>query len=266
MKRAIEKAGSVGAGFVTVRNSNHFGIAGYYAMMALEQGCIGLAMTNGNRWVVPTFGRDPMLGTNPISVAAPSGQEWPYVLDMATATAAVGKLEIAQRQGRPIPLGWATDRQGRPTTDPGPVLHDVRESLGGGLTPLGGAGEEMSGHKGYGLSVWVDIFCGLLAGAGYADQIYGLEVKGAKRPGILGHFFGAWQVDAFRPLGDFQAAMDDLQRRLKGGRKAEGQDRIYVAGEKEFMEAERRRRDGIPLENVVLADLQSLGAELGISM
>jgi LDH2 family malate/lactate/ureidoglycolate dehydrogenase len=185
---------------------------------------------------------------------------------MATSTTAVGKLEIARRQGRPIPSGWSLDQSGRPTTDPAAVLHDVKELLGGGLTPLGGAGEEMGGHKGYGLAVWVDIFCGLLSGAGYADQIYGLEDRGAKQPGILGHFFGAWQVEAFRPLGDFQAVMDDLQQRLKGGRKAEGQDRIHIAGEKEFEEAERRRRDGIPLQNVVLADLQALGGALGVGL
>ena len=266
MQLAIEKACSVGAGFVTVRNSNHFGIAGYYAMMALERGCIGMAMTNGNRWVVPTFGRDPMLGTNPIAIAAPAGRERPFVLDMATSTAAVGKLEIASRQGKPIPPGWATGRDGQPSTDPDSILHDVRASLGGGLTPLGGAGELMGGHKGYGLAAWVDVFCGLLSGGAYADQIHSLEDPSARRPGILGHWFGAWQVEAFQPLADFQAAMDDLQQRLKGSRKADGQDRIYVAGEKEFEEAERRQRDGIPLENVVLADLQSLGAELGIEL
>ena len=266
MKLAIEKACGVGAGFVTVRNSNHFGIAGYYAMLALERGCIGMAMTNGNRWVVPTFGRDPMLGTNPIAVAAPSGRERPFVLDMATSTAAVGKVEIAERAGKPIPLGWAIDKNGLPTTEPSPLLRDVRASIGGGMLPLGGAGELMGGHKGYGLAAWVDIFCGPLSGGAYADQIHGLEASGARRPGILGHFFGAWQVDAFQPLGDFEAAMDDLQQRLKGSRKAEGQDRIYVAGEKEFEEAERRQRDGIPLHPTIVADLQTLGTEVGVTL
>jgi L-2-hydroxycarboxylate dehydrogenase (NAD+) len=266
MKLAIEKARHVGAGFVTVRNSNHFGIAGYYAMLALEQGCIGMAMTNGNRWVVPTFGRDPMLGTNPIAVAAPSGRERPFVLDMATSTAAVGKVEIAERAGKSIPLGWATDKNGLPTSEPGPLLRDVRASIGGGMLPLGGAGELMGGHKGYGLAAWVDIFCGPLAGGAYADQIFGLEAPGARRPGILGHFFGAWQVAAFQPLEDFQDAMDDFQNRLKGSHKAEGQDRIYVAGEKEFEEAERRQRDGIPLHPTIVADLQALGTELGVKL
>jgi L-2-hydroxycarboxylate dehydrogenase (NAD+) len=266
MQLAIDKAAKVGAGFVTVRNSNHFGIAGYYAMMALEHNCIGLAMTNGNRWLVPTFGRDAMLGTNPIALAAPSGRERPFVLDMATSTVAVGKVEVAERHGKSIPSGWVVGKDGLPTTDPGPFLRDVRDSLGGGMLPLGGAGELMGGHKGYGLAAWVDIFCGVLSGGAYADQIYGLEAPGTRKPGILGHFFGAWQVDAFGPLPEFQAAMDDWQQRLKGAPKAEGQDRIYVAGEKEFEEAERRERDGIPLQGVVFADLQALGAEYGVEI
>jgi L-2-hydroxycarboxylate dehydrogenase (NAD+) len=266
MKLAIDKACRVGAGFVTVRNSNHFGIAGYYAMMALERDCIGLAMTNGNRWVVPTFGRDPMLGTNPIAVAAPAHRECPFVLDMATSSAAVGKVEIANRLGKPIPSGWAIDKNGLPATEPGPLLRDAQASLGGGMLPLGGAGELMGGHKGYGLAAWADIFCGPLAGAAYADQIISLEAPGARRPGILGHFFGAWQVEAFGPLTEFQIALDDWQRRLRGSRKAERQERIYVAGEKEFEETERRQRNGIPLQDAVVADLQALGTEFGIEL
>lgn len=266
MQLALDKAARFGAGFVTVRNSNHFGIAGYYAMLALERNCIGLAMTNGSRWVVPTFGRDPMLGTNPIAVAVPAGQAPAFVLDTATSTAAVGKVEVAEREGRPIPLGWATDKAGQPATDPGPFLQDMRAALGGGMLPLGGAGETLGGHKGYGLAAWVDLFCGPLAGAGYADQIVGLEASSQGRPGILGHFFGAWQVEAFRPLADFAPAVDDWQARLKGSRKADGHDRIYVAGEKEHAEAERRRRDGIPLHPAVLADLQALGAEFGLTL
>ena len=266
MKMAIDKAGKVGAGFVTVRNSNHFGIAGYYAMLALEHNFIGIAMTNGNTWQVPTFGRDAMLGTNPIAVAVPSGGERPFVLDMATSTTAVGKVEIANRQGKTIPEGWAIDKNGLPARDPGPFLDDGRLRLGGGMLPLGGAGEHLGGHKGYGLASWVDIFCGLLSGGAYADMIYGLEDPGANRPGILGHFVGAWQVEAFQPIAGFQAAMDDWQRRLKDSRKVEGQERIYVAGEKEFEEAERRQRDGIPLQDVVFEDLQALGSEFDLEI
>ena len=264
MRLAIEKAQQVGAGFVTVRNSNHFGIAGYYAMMALESGCIGITMTNSNRWVVPTFGRDVMLGTNPIAVAVPSDRERPFVLDMATSAVSIGKLEVHDRLAKEIPGGWACDASGVPTTNPGLVLNNVKKSVGGGLLPLGGAGDEMGGHKGYGLAVWVDIFSALLSGALYADMVYPTEPDGKPHKAHVGHFFGAWRVDAFRPLGEFEAAMDDLLHRLKSAPKAEGQDRIYVAGEKEFEEREHRLREGIPMPAVVVADLKALGSECGV--
>jgi LDH2 family malate/lactate/ureidoglycolate dehydrogenase len=265
MKLAIAKACKSEVGFVAVCNSNHFGIAGYYSMMALEHGCIGLSMTNTNRWMVPTYGRDPMLGTNPISVAAPAGSDWPFVLDMATSVVTVGKLEVFKRLGKPIPEGWAVDTIGKISCNPGAVLESVRDLGLAGLLPLGGSGEELGGHKGYGLAMCVDIFSALLSGAWYADQVYGLEVGGTRRRANLGHFFGAWRVEAFRPLDDFKAAMDDLHRRLKGSRKAEGQTRIWVPGEKEYEESERRLRDGIPLSAAVINDLQQLGAELGVN-
>jgi L-2-hydroxycarboxylate dehydrogenase (NAD+) len=266
MKLAIEKACQVGAGFVTVRNSNHFGIAGYYAMMALEHGCIGLTMTNSSRWVVPTFGKDPMLGTNPIAVAVPAGKELPFVLDMATSAVSVGKIEVHDRLGDSIPFGWATDQNGVTISDPGAVLRNVRAGIGGGLLPLGGIGEMLGGHKGYGLAVWADIFSALLSGAMYADQVYGQDQDTKLRAGNIGHFFGAWRIDSFRPINEFQTAMDDLLLRLKNSNKSEGQDRIYVAGEKEFEETERRLREGIPVPIVVVEDLQRLGSDFGIEL
>jgi L-2-hydroxycarboxylate dehydrogenase (NAD+) len=264
MRLAIQKALDVGAGFVTVRNSNHYGIAGYYAMMALEQDCIGISMTNADALVVPTFGRDGMLGTNPIAVAAPAGQERPFVLDMATSTAPRGKLEVYNRQGKPLPLGWATDETGTPTDDAARVLDNMRTRRGGGLLPLGGAGELMSGHKGYGLALLVDVLCAVLPGAAYANLVYPTTADGKPLPSDLGHFFGAWRVDAFRPVDEFKAAMDDLQRRLKAAPKAEGQSRIYIHGEKEYEEAERRSREGIPLNPKVAADLRAIGEEVGV--
>ncbi len=264
MELALRKAHQVGAGFVTVRNSNHFGIAGYYAMMAMESGCIGLAMTNSNRWVVPTHGRDAMLGTNPIAVAVPANREQPFVLDMATSAVSIGKLEVHDRLGTEIPNGWACDESGAATNDPGLVLRNVARSAGGGLLPLGGAGEEMGGHKGYGLGVWVDIFSALLSGAQYADLVYPTEADGSPHTAHVGHFFGAWRIDAFRPQAEFKAAMDDLLHRLKASPKAAGQNRIYVAGEKEFEETEHRQRDGIPIPDIVVADLRALGTELGV--
>jgi len=264
MERAIRKAQEHGAGFVVVRNSNHYGIAGYYAMMALEHGCIGISMTNAATLVVPTFGRNAMLGTNPIAVAAPAGQERPFVLDMATSTVPRGKLEVYHRLEKPIPPGWATDETGAPTTDAGQALENFKRRAGGGLLPLGGAGELLGGHKGYGLALWVDIFCAILSGAAYADLVYPKTPDGKPLPSNIGHFFGAWRVDAFRPADEFKAAMDDLQRRLKNAPKAKDATRIYIHGEKEFEEAERRSRDGIPLNPKVAADLQAIGGELGV--
>jgi LDH2 family malate/lactate/ureidoglycolate dehydrogenase len=264
MRRAIQKALELGAGFVTVRNSNHYGIAAYYAMMALEHDCVGISMTNAAVLVVPTFGRDAMLGTNPIAVAAPAGEERPFVLDMATSAVPRGKLEVYHREGKALPLGWATDALGEPTTDAGQVLDNLLARRGGGLLPVGGAGELMGGHKGYGLGVLVDVLCAVLSGAAYANLVYPKTPDGRPLPSKVGHFFGAWRIDAFRPLVEFRAAMDDLQRRLKYAPKAEGQDRIYIHGEKEYEESERRSRNGIPLNPKVVADLEEIGRELGV--
>ncbi len=264
MEKAIEKALDVGAGFVTVRNSNHYGIAGYYAMMALEHDCIGISMTNAAVLVVPTFGRDAMLGTNPIAVAAPAGAEWPFVLDMATSTVPRGKLEVYHRLEKPLPLGWATDETGTPTTESGQVLENFKQRAGGGLLPLGGAGELLRGYKGYGLALWVDVFCAILSGAAYANMVYPKDDQGHPLPSAIGHFFGAWRVDGFRPVEEFKTAMDDLQHRLKNAPKAEGATRVYIHGEKEYEEAERRSREGIPLNPKVAADLRAIGEEVGV--
>lgn len=264
MRKAIEKALDVGAGFVTVRNSNHYGIAGYYAMMALEHNCIGFSMTNADVLVVPTFGRNAMLGTNPIAVAAPAGRERPFVLDMATSTVPRGKLEVYNRLGKPIPLGWATDEKGVATEDAGRVLENFKRRAGGGLLPLGGEGELLGGHKGYGLALWVDVFCAVLSGAAYADQVYPRTPDGRPLPSQIGHFFGAWRVDAFRPVDEFNAAMDDLQRRLKATPKAEGAERIYIHGEKEYEKMALHLAEGIPLNPKVAADLRAIASELGV--
>jgi LDH2 family malate/lactate/ureidoglycolate dehydrogenase len=265
MLMAIHKAREYGCGFATVRNSNHFGIAGYYAMMALGHDMIGICTTNADLLVVPTFGRDSLYGTNPIAVAIPAGQERPWVLDMATSTVPRGKLEVYQRAGKPLPLGWATDERGVPTEDAGRVLENFTKRAGGGLLPLGGAGEEFSGYKGYGLGMMVEILSAVLPGAAYLTDVYPRDANGKPLPANLGHFFGAWRIDAFRPVAEFKASMDDLVRRLKGGRLAEGASRIYVHGEKEFEEEARRRTNGIPLGAKVEASLKQVAADLGVS-
>ena len=264
MQKAIQKAIEVGAGFVALRNSNHYGIASYYAMMALEHNCIGMSMTNADALVVPTFGRDTMLGTNPIAVAAPANKERPFILDMATSTVPRGKLEVCERQGKPVPMGWATDERGLGTDDAHRVLENLKKRAGGGLLPLGGEGELLSGHKGYGLALWVDVFCAVLSGAAYANLVYPKTPDGKPMPANLGHFFGAWRVDAFRPVNEFKAAMDDLQQRLKNAPKAEGQNRIYIHGEKEYEKTEHYGRDGIPINPKVVEDLKAIAEEMDV--
>ena len=262
MQLAIAKAKEHYVGFVAVRNSTHFGIAGYYAMMALEHDMIGISTTNAKAIVLPTFGREPMLGTNPISIAVPAGQEYPFVLDMATSTVPQGKLEVYERLGKPIPLGWATDEKGQPTTDTSRVLKNVIEGRGGGLLPLGGSGEEMSGHKGYGLSLAVDIFAAMLSGAAWSAFAAPVDENGRPLPSNLGHFFGAIRIDGFRSVSEFKASMDDLIRSLRNSSKQEGAKRIYIHGEKEFEITQRRQREGIPLHPKVALDLQRIAKEL----
>jgi len=264
MNLAIEKAKKNGLGFVAVRNSNHYGIAGYYSLMALKEDLIGIALTNSDCYVVPTFGRDVLLGTNPISVTVPAMKERPFVLDMSTAVATLGKIEVYNRMGKKLPHGWATDEKGLFCDDAGRVLNNIRSKAGGGLLPLGGEGEEFGGHKGYGLDLLVDIFCGVLPGLAYLNLLYPKTPDGKPLPSLVGHFFGAMRIDAFRPAEDFKKDMDDMIRRLKSSNKAQGQDRIYVHGEKEFELEEKYRREGIPLYHKVYEDLKAIGDEVGV--
>jgi L-2-hydroxycarboxylate dehydrogenase (NAD+) len=264
MKTVIAKAQEYGCGFATVRNSNHYGIAGYYAMMALEHEMIGLSTTNAAVLVAPTFGRNAMYGTNPIALAVPAGEQRPFVMDMATSTVPRGKLEVYHRQEKPIPVGWATDERGVPTADAGRVLDNFTKRAGGGLLPLGGAGEEFSGYKGYGMGLMVEILSAVLSGAAFLTSVYPKNAEGKPQPANLGHFFGAWRLDAFRPPDEFEADMDRLISDIKDAELAEGATRVYVHGEKEFEEAERRTTHGIPLEAKVEASLKQIAADLDI--
>jgi LDH2 family malate/lactate/ureidoglycolate dehydrogenase len=258
MDLAIEKAKDTAVGIVTVRNSNHYGIAGYYSMMALDHDLIGVSMTNAAPLVVPTFGRISILGTNPISLAAPAMNEKAFVLDMATSTVPRGKVEVYNRAGKPIPHGWAVDETGRSSTDPARVLNALAKRLGGGLLPLGGEGEDLGGHKGYGLALMVDVLCGVLSGAATGLQVYADD----KRPDV-GHFFLAFDPGAFRPIDEFKRDMDRLARELKDSPKAQGQERIYVHGEKSFARMETFRK-GIPLDPKVVQGLKKIGTDIGV--
>ena len=256
MRTAIAKARAYGIGIATVRNSSHFGAAANYSMMALEHEMIGLATTNMPvPAAVPTFGRKGMLSTNPISFAAPAGRHAPFVLDMATTTVAIGKLVVASRWGKPIPEGWALDDRGRPTTDPVVAL---RHRL---LSPLGGS-RELGGHKGYGLGVMVDILSGVLNGAVYGNLFERSDMKERKVQNA-GHCLAAIDPSRFRPIEEFKRDMDDMLEALKTAPRAEGQERIYVAGEPEFESERRRRKDGLPLAPVLVAQCNAIARDLG---
>ncbi|HKZ23050.1 MAG TPA: Ldh family oxidoreductase [Thermoplasmata archaeon] len=259
MELAIAKARRASVGFVAVRNSNHYGIAGYYSMIALKAGMIGISMTNAAPLVVPTFGRISVLGTNPISVAVPAGREGPFILDMATSVVPRGSIEVYDRQGKRMPLGWAVDASGHATEDPQTVLESLARRLGGGILPLGGEGEEFSGHKGYGLALLVDILCGVLPGAAF-----GLDVYADEDSANVGHFFGAIDVRAFRPIREFKRDMDKLVRMLRESPKAAGHDRIYVHGEKSAAMEKERKAKGIPLGPKVADSLKKIGADMGV--
>jgi len=258
MRLAIAKAEQIGLGMVLTRRSNHFGIAGYYAMLALEHGMIGMVSTNASPQVAPTFAAEPMFGTNPLAIAIPTGGPSPFVLDMATSTAARGRIEQMRREGKPIPAGWAIGPDGTTTTDAGALIAGLIDRRGHALLPVGGAGETYGGHKGYGLALMVDLLCGPLAGAAWGRHVYG--PSGAN----LGHCFLAMRVDCFRPWDEFIADSDQLLRDIRAAKKVPGQERVYIPGEKEAEETQRRTRDGIPLLPVVLSDLAKLADEAGV--
>ena len=263
MQVAIDKAKNVGTGWVSVKNSNHFGIAGYHAMMALEHDMIGIAMTNASALVAPTFSIEKMLGTNPIAVAIPAGEQPPFVADFATTTAANGKLEILQRKNADTPLGWVQDKEGNPSTDANALKKQ------GALLPLG-SDREHGSHKGYALGSIVDIFSAVLSGASYgpwAPPFPAYIPMPDNVPGQgLGHFFGAMRIDAFRPAEDFKANMDNWITRFRAAKPAEGQERVLIPGDPEREMEAIRMKEGIPIVQSVVADLKEVGDRFGITL
>ncbi|MEO6071165.1 MAG: Ldh family oxidoreductase [Chitinophagaceae bacterium] len=262
MQVAIDKAKAVGTGWVSVQNSNHFGIAACHAMMALPEDMIGIAMTNASALVAPTFSKERMLGTNPICVAVPAGKQPPFVADMATTTAANGKLEILQRKGIAAPEGWIQDKEGKSTSDP----HALKN--GGSLLPLGSHVEQGS-HKGYALGSIVDIFSAVLSGANYGPWVPPFPAyvpMPENMPGQgIGHFFGAMRLDAFRPADDFKKNMDQWIERFREAKTIEGYDKVLIPGDPEREIEEHRREAGIPLHRLVIDDLKSLAQKFNIA-
>ncbi len=254
MERVMEKAAKHGSAFGAVRNSNHFGIAGYYAMLALDRDMIGIASTNSVKYGAPTFGREVVLGTNPLAFAIPAGSEPAFVLDFATTTVPKGKLEVYKRKNKPLLDGWAIDSNGYMTLDPD-------EALRGALLPLGGFGTDTGGHKGYGLGLLVDILCGVLSGGAFGPT---LPVVTETKEGAISHWFGAFRIDGFRDVASFKADMDRQLRYFKESSKSPGQERIYVAGEPEVIKTEYHRTHGVPVHVKVWDGLEKLAGDLGI--
>jgi len=263
MQIAIDKAKQVGTGWVSVKNSNHFGIAGYHAMMALEHDMIGMAMTNASALVAPTFSSEKMLGTNPIAVAIPAGNEPAFVADMATTTAANGKLEMLQRKNADAPLGWVQDANGNDVTDAN-IL-----KKGGALLPLG-SDREHGSHKGYALGSIVDIFSAVLSGGSYgpwAPPFPAYIPLPQNMPGEgLGHFFGAMRIDAFRPAQDFKSNMDNWITRFRNATPISPTQKVLIPGDPEREAHEARMQTGIPIVDPVVVDLKEVGARFGIQL
>jgi LDH2 family malate/lactate/ureidoglycolate dehydrogenase len=263
MKVAIEKANQAGTGWVAVKNTNHFGIAGYYSMMALNHDMVGISMTNASPLVAPTFSSERMLGTNPIAVAIPAGKQPPFVADFATTPAAYGKVEIQMRKNEDVPLGWIQNSDGNPTRD----AHAAKK--GGAMLPLG-SDREHGSHKGYCLSAIVDIFSAVFSGANYGPWAppflsYLPLANDAVGEGI-GHFFGAIRIDAFRPADQFKLHMDQWIARFRKTKPVAGQKRVLIPGDPERELYQTRKNEGIPLLEAVVEDLQALGVKLNIEL
>lgn len=258
---ALDKAEAAGTGWVSVRNTNHFGIAGYYVLQALKREMIGWSMTNSTKLVAPLWGGERMLGTNPISIGFPGKKEPPIIVDMATSAVAYGKVEIAKRAGKDIPAGWAVDSEGAMTTDPRDMIE------GGALLPLGST-RDMGGHKGYCLATAVDMLCCVLSGANWGPFAppFALqqEIPSRSVGKGIGHFFGAMKISAFIEPDEFKSQVDQWIATFRATRPAPGTDGPLIPGDPE-REAERERsRSGIPLPQPVVDDLRHISNETGI--
>lgn len=257
MELAIRKAKTSGFGMVTVRNSNHYGIAGYYTKMAVKEGLIGMCMTNTEAIMVPTFGKQAMLGTNPIAFAMPA-KPVDYSFDAATTVVPRGKLEVYTKRGNGLPVGWSLDENGQDTDDAPRVLKNIIEKTGGGILPLGGSGELTSGYKGYGFGLLCEIATAILSGGTTSNYIY-------KTPGRsnIAHCFIAMDHGMFGDKAQIEAHLSRFLEELRQSAKADGQSRIYIHGEKEAEAHERVLREGVPLNEKTLGELQMIAEYTG---
>jgi LDH2 family malate/lactate/ureidoglycolate dehydrogenase len=264
MQMAIDKARQYGLGAVAVRNSSHYGIAGYYPLMAVRQGMAGLSFTNAHPSIAPTFGVEPLLGTNPIAVGVPTDEPFPFLYDAATAIIPRGKIEVAARAGKRLPEGWVICQDGSPATDSQGLIALMNQNLAA-LLPLGGLGELMGGHKGYGLATVVELFSAAFQDGAYLSGLHDTDHEGRPQFLRIGHFFLALDIEHFLPLEDFKRTAGNIVRELRGSRRAPGQERIYTAGEKEYESTQRVLREGVEVPPGVQKSLDALRRELGLS-
>lgn len=257
MELAIAKAKAHGMGMTAVRNSTHYGIAGYYALMATQAGMIGMTGTNARPSIAPTLGVENMLGTNPLTIGLPTDEAFPFILDCATSVTQRGKIESYARMGKQLPPGWVIDLEGNNRTDTSQVLIDLTKDRAA-LTPLGGLGEEGAGYKGYGYATVVEVLCAALQDGAYLKMLNGFDHDGKKIPYPLGHFFLAIDVAEFIELDRFKHISGEIMRELRASRKAPGEERIYTAGEKEHLAWEYRKTRGCPVPAALRKDMETL--------
>jgi len=264
MNMAIRKAKEYGIGAVAVRNSSHFGIAGYYPLMAVDEGLIGMAMTNARPSVFPTFGGEPMFGTNPIAFGAPTDEECPFLFDASTSVVPRGKLEVFSRAGKPLPPGWVIDKEGDIATDTDAILKGINAGEFG-LLPLGGPGETFSGHKGYGLAMIVEILSASLQAGYFLKDLASFAPDGSARKQRLGHFFMAIDIASFTDPGEFRRTTGEILRKLRSSRKIPNENRIYTAGEKEWEKERETAVNGVPIDDKLRRTLSAIRDELDIT-
>lgn len=262
MEMAIEKAREYGMGMVAVRNSTHYGIAGYYALMAADAGMIGISGTNARPAVAPTFSVENVLGTNALTFAMPSDEAFPFCLDCATSMVQRGRIELYDREEKEIPEGWIIDTEGKTRTDTHQILEDLKTG-GAALVPLGGIGEETAGYKGYGYSTVVEILSAALQGGKFLKILSGIE-NGKQGPINLGHFFIAINISNFIELESFKKTTGDILRTLRASKKAPGAERIYTAGEKEYLAWLERKEKGVPITKNLQKNLLIIKKELNL--
>ena len=263
MEIAIEKARKFGMGMVAVRNSSHYGIAGYYATMATSEGMIGITSTNARPSIAPTFGTENMLGTNPLTIGLPTDEEFPFVIDAATSVSQRGKIEVYGRAGKEIPPGWVIGEDGQTRTDTASILKDLTRGTAA-LLPLGGIGTDGAGYKGYGYATAVEILSAALAEGSFMKDLTGKDENGAKRPYHLGHFFIAINPDFFLGKETFRRVAGNILRALRASRKAPGEERIYTAGELEWEARGFRMKYGCPVPPSLQSVIQNLSERFSI--